>query len=172
MTSGFFPCKGCGRLLETAENQCTNCATELGRPTARRSPQTGLLYLLDVLSIALTLIVYLQVFRSFFIRTREEAMMFKLIAESFSFAPLAYVLSLAASILKKRNGNSSFGLAEAALFASLPLVGVFAVIHSPTWEGANIFGRLLIGAATFSLPSIAALVMLASLGRHHGRQRA
>lgn len=158
-------------MLETAESQCANCAAELDRPTARRSPQTGLLDLLDVLSIALTIIVYLQVFRSFFIRTREEAMMFKLIAESFSFAPLAYVLSLAASIRKKSYGDSSFGLSGVALLASLPLVGVLAVIHSPPWDGTNLSGRLFIAAATFFLPSIVALVLLAWFGRHHGHDQ-
>lgn len=168
MNGGSFRCEGCGRLLETTESKCVNCTAPLDRPVSRISPPGRLLALLDALSIALTILVYLQVFRSFFIRTREEAMMFKLIAESFSFAPLAYVLSLAASILKKSNGSSSFGLAEAALLASLPLIGVFAVIHSPTWDGANLTGRLLIGAATFSLPSIAALVLLTWLERHHG----
>lgn len=167
MTDESFRCEGCGGLLETAESECMNCTATLDRTVSRMSPKGGLLTLLDAFSIVLTVIIYLQVFRSFFIRTREEAMMFKLIAESFSFAPLAYLLSLAVSILKKRNGNSSFGLAEAALFTTLPLVGIFAVIHSPTWDGVNLTGRLLIGAAAFSLPSIPALVILTWLGRHH-----
>jgi hypothetical protein len=37
--------------------------------------------------------------------------MFKLFAKSFSLAPLPYLLSLTASIVRKRSGHSGVGLA-------------------------------------------------------------
>lgn len=171
-----WKCSSCGFDQNNESNLICICGfrdsaedSRLDRPTAQKVKETKFIIVINVLSFALTLIVYLQIFRSFFIRTREEAMMFKLIAESFSFAPLSYVLSLTASILKKRNGHSGFGLAETALLASLPLAGVFTVIHSPRWYGANIQTYLLFRAVEFFLPSIAALVLLVWIGRHRER---
>lgn len=136
---------------------------------AQRVQKSAPLKFIDVLSISLTLIVYLQFFRSFFIHTREEAMMFQLMAKSFSLAPLTYIFSLTASILKRRKGYSNFGLTETTLLASLPLTGVFVLIHNPKWYGANIQTYLLFRAVEFFLPSIVAFVLVVWLGRHRVR---
>ncbi|WP_137088549.1 type 2 periplasmic-binding domain-containing protein [Ectopseudomonas oleovorans] len=76
-------------------------------------------------ALAICVLVWAQIARSFFIYTYNESMMYKVFFNAFSYAPISYAASIFAAVKKRLNGKNKFGTAEIALLGSLLPTGIF-----------------------------------------------
>ena len=120
---------------------------------------------LGLFALIASVIVWLQVGRSLFIRGHSEAVLFQVLSNAFYFAPVPYITGLAGMLWKISRGYASVGLSKIALLTSLPTVGVWLADRLPEMLGVTahkfeITIILLTNVAFFFVPAITAAVAI------------
>lgn len=123
---------------------------------------------LGILALAICIIVWAQISRSLFIRTYSESMMYEIFFNAFALAPISYIVSIFAAVVKRLYGRSHFGVAEVALLGSLLPAGIFFSQDIPQriYGSAELAMACALGALV--LPVIVAVVSCRLARRYEG----